>query len=465
MVPEVGNCGVCGHTLTVIVLCARCRGAQGGKARTRTKAIEKEIADLRDSTKELELKWKNEKDTLTEIKRAKSELEKARQEADNAEVAADLTKTAELRYGKIPHLEKEIETATKRLKKLQSTRRVLHEDITEEDIASVVSRWTGIPVDKMLEGEREKLLKMEEMLGKRVVALDLKHPAAIETVLRLVEGADALIEGFRPGVMERLGLGPEICLQRNPRLVYGRMTGWGQTGTLAHAAGHDINYLSLSGALHAIGEPGRKPVVPLNLVADGGGAMLLALGPIGAILAVLGAFFALRRPGAAVAGVRRAAGASRCLRRLQQFCRQRARCDFDPFEPALRGRAQPEQGIGLPQGLAESSHGLALGGIARAMLEAQQRFQRALETERQPGTIERELQAGMSMHMGGARFRAGGVQWQQQGDQEGQGPAAWCHRKCLRQESRGGRPVWRFRRPATAASQHRPVYGCMIAAR
>lgn len=125
--------------------------------------------------------------------------------------------------------------------------------------------------------------------NRRVVALDLKHPAAIETVLRLVEGADALIEGFRPGVMERLGLGPEPCLARNPRLVYGRMTGWGQTGTLAHAAGHDINYLSLSGALHAIGEPGRKPVVPLNLVADGGGgAMLLALGVLAGLLEARG---------------------------------------------------------------------------------------------------------------------------------------------------------------------------------
>lgn len=125
--------------------------------------------------------------------------------------------------------------------------------------------------------------------NRRVVALDLKQPEAIATVLRLVEGADALIEGFRPGVMERLGLGPEACLARNPRLVYGRMTGWGQTGTLAHAAGHDINYLSLSGALHAIGEPGRKPVVPLNLVADGGGgAMLLALGVLAGLLEARG---------------------------------------------------------------------------------------------------------------------------------------------------------------------------------
>lgn len=121
--------------------------------------------------------------------------------------------------------------------------------------------------------------------SRRVLALDLKKPEAIETALRLIAQADVLVEGFRPGVMERLGLGPDVCLARNPRLVYGRMTGWGQHGAWAHAAGHDINYLSLSGALHAIGEPGRKPVVPLNLVADcGGGAMLLAMGVLAAVI-------------------------------------------------------------------------------------------------------------------------------------------------------------------------------------
>ena len=121
--------------------------------------------------------------------------------------------------------------------------------------------------------------------SRRVVALDLKKPEAIETALRLVAGADVLVEGFRPGVMERLGLGPEVCLARNPRLIYGRMTGWGQSGTLANTAGHDINYLSLSGALHAIGEKGGKPVAPLNLVADcGGGAMLLAMGVLAGIV-------------------------------------------------------------------------------------------------------------------------------------------------------------------------------------
>ncbi|MBK7414588.1 MAG: CoA transferase [Dechloromonas sp.] len=121
--------------------------------------------------------------------------------------------------------------------------------------------------------------------SRRVVALNMKQPEAIETALRLIEQADVLIEGFRPGVMERLGVGPDVCLARNPKLVYGRMAGWGQSGALAHAAGHDINYLSLSGALHAIGEKGGKPVAPLNLVADcGGGAMLLAMGVMAGVV-------------------------------------------------------------------------------------------------------------------------------------------------------------------------------------
>ncbi|HEY2107936.1 MAG TPA: CaiB/BaiF CoA-transferase family protein, partial [Candidatus Binataceae bacterium] len=121
--------------------------------------------------------------------------------------------------------------------------------------------------------------------GRRSVALDLKRPEAVQTVLRLVEQADALIEGFRPGVMERLGLGPEVCLARNPRLVYGRMTGWGQEGPLAHASGHDINYIALVGVLHAIGRDNQTPVPPLNLVGDfGGGALYLALGVVAALL-------------------------------------------------------------------------------------------------------------------------------------------------------------------------------------
>lgn len=121
--------------------------------------------------------------------------------------------------------------------------------------------------------------------GRRSLAIDLRKPYAVETVLQLIDRADVLIEGFRPGVMERLGLGPDICLPRNPKLVYGRMTGWGQHGPLAHAAGHDINYIALTGALHAIGRSGEPPVVPLNYVGDfGGGAMFLAFGVLCALL-------------------------------------------------------------------------------------------------------------------------------------------------------------------------------------
>ena len=120
--------------------------------------------------------------------------------------------------------------------------------------------------------------------GRKSVALDLKSPAAIETCLKLFESADAVFEGFRPGVMERLGLGPAIALARNPKLVYGRMTGWGQTGPYAHAAGHDMNYIAISGALSAIGM-GDKPVPPLNLVGDfGGGALYLAFGLLAGVI-------------------------------------------------------------------------------------------------------------------------------------------------------------------------------------
>lgn len=117
------------------------------------------------------------------------------------------------------------------------------------------------------------------------VAVDLKNAGGVALALRLVSQADALIEGFRPGVMERLGLGPEPCLAANPRLVYGRMTGWGQTGPLARTAGHDLDYIALSGVLHAIGREGQKPTPPLNLVGDfGGGALYLAMGVLAALL-------------------------------------------------------------------------------------------------------------------------------------------------------------------------------------
>lgn len=121
--------------------------------------------------------------------------------------------------------------------------------------------------------------------NRRRVVINLKSAEGVEQLLQLVEKADVLFEGYRPGVAERLGFGPDVCLARNPKLVYGRMTGWGQEGPLANAAGHDINYISITGALHAIGQKGGKPVPPLNLVGDfGGGGMLLAFGIVCALL-------------------------------------------------------------------------------------------------------------------------------------------------------------------------------------
>jgi alpha-methylacyl-CoA racemase len=125
--------------------------------------------------------------------------------------------------------------------------------------------------------------------GRRSVAVDLKDPAGATLVLDLVERADVLLEGFRPGVTERLGLGPEHCLARNPRLVYGRMTGWGQEGPLASTAGHDVGYIAITGALHAIGRRGGPPQIPLNLVGDfGGGGMYLVVGVLAALLEARG---------------------------------------------------------------------------------------------------------------------------------------------------------------------------------
>jgi alpha-methylacyl-CoA racemase len=121
--------------------------------------------------------------------------------------------------------------------------------------------------------------------GRRNIAIDLKHTDGVATLLDLIESADGLIEGFRPGVMERLGVGPDVCLERNPKLVFGRMTGWGQDGPYAQAAGHDINYISLAGALAHFGRAGEAPVPPLNMVGDfGGGGMFLALGVVAALL-------------------------------------------------------------------------------------------------------------------------------------------------------------------------------------
>ncbi|KCZ55228.1 CaiB/BaiF CoA transferase family protein [Hyphomonas chukchiensis] len=123
--------------------------------------------------------------------------------------------------------------------------------------------------------------------GRRSISLNLKDPADVETALKLMEKADGLIEGFRPGVMERNGLGPDVVLGRNPKLVYGRMTGWGQYGSLSQAAGHDLNYISLTGALYAMGRKGERPSPPLNLVGDyGGGALYLAMGLLAGIVNV-----------------------------------------------------------------------------------------------------------------------------------------------------------------------------------
>lgn len=174
------------------------------KAKARVKSIEREIADLKDGSHELELKWTNEKDTLADIKRIKGELERARIDAETAEARTDLTKTAELRYGKIPTLDKELETATKRLKKLQTTRRVLREDITEEDIAAVVSRWTGVPVSRMLEEEAEKLSRMDAELKKRVIGQD----EAVEKVADAIKRSRAGISDPNRPVGSFLFLGP-----------------------------------------------------------------------------------------------------------------------------------------------------------------------------------------------------------------------------------------------------------------
>ena len=145
-----------------------------------------------------------------------------------------------------------------------------------------------IKVDRLVESKLGIEMPVKYQLlnrGRRSISVDLKEPAGIDVVLKLVEQADVLIEGFRPGVTERLGLGPDACLKRNPKLVYGRMTGWGQTGPLSQAAGHDMNYIALTGALHAIGKRDGAPVPPLNLVGDyGGGALYLVMGVLAALL-------------------------------------------------------------------------------------------------------------------------------------------------------------------------------------
>ena len=146
-------------------------------------------------------------------------------------------------------------------------------DIIRVDRAANVGRETDHPKFNTL------------LRGRKNIAIDLKHPSGVDAALKLCDRADAIVEGFRPGVMERLGLDPETLLARNPKLVVGRMTGWGQTGPIAHTAGHDINYISLSGALYSIGEEDGPPVPPLNLVGDfGGGALYMAVGMLAGIV-------------------------------------------------------------------------------------------------------------------------------------------------------------------------------------
>lgn len=153
------------------------------------------------------------------------------------------------------------------------------------DLGATVIRIDRLPGPPS-KGGLEDLMRNDSIVdrGRRSVSVNMKDPRGVEAVLRLMARADILVEGFRPGVAEKLGLGPSVCHARNPRLIYGRMTGWGQTGPLAQAAGHDINYISLSGALHAMGEADRPPVPPLNLVGDyGGGGMLLVVGVLAAL--------------------------------------------------------------------------------------------------------------------------------------------------------------------------------------
>jgi alpha-methylacyl-CoA racemase len=154
------------------------------------------------------------------------------------------------------------------------------------DMGAQVIRVDRIPARDDAGGAMAAMLRNDSVVdrGRRSIALDLKDARGVELVLKLAERADILIEGFRPGVTDKLGIGPSACQARNVKLVYGRMTGWGQTGPLAHAAGHDLNYIALSGALHAMGASDRPPTPPLNLVGDyGGGGMLLALGVVAAL--------------------------------------------------------------------------------------------------------------------------------------------------------------------------------------
>ena len=175
-----------------------------GKAGTRVKTIEKDIADLREKTEEIESRWKNEKQVLSDIKSIKKELESLRIEADASETAVNLSRAAEIRYGEIPSLERELEQKVKRLKKLQSTRRILKEEITESDIASIVAKWTGIPVSRMLEEEAERLNRIEQELQGRVVG----QKEAVQKVADAVKRSRAGISDPNRPIASFMFLGP-----------------------------------------------------------------------------------------------------------------------------------------------------------------------------------------------------------------------------------------------------------------
>ncbi|MBU6388857.1 AAA family ATPase [Patescibacteria group bacterium] len=179
-------------------------GEHAKEIKERIKVIDKEVADLKEKTSELELKWKNEKEVLTDIRAAKTELESLKVQADNAEMAADLGTVAEIRYGKIPHIQKDLETKLKRLKTLQKSRRVLNEEVAEQDIASVVSRWTGIPVARMLEEEAAKLSRMEESLKANIIGQD----AAVKKVTDAVKRSRVGISDPNRPIGSFLFLGP-----------------------------------------------------------------------------------------------------------------------------------------------------------------------------------------------------------------------------------------------------------------
>ena len=229
--------------------------------------------------------------------------------------------------------------------------------------------------------------------NKRSIVLDLKQPAGVSTVLQLLARTDVLLEGFRPGVTERLGLGPATCLAANPRLVYGRMTGWGQDGPLAQEAGHDINYLALTGALHAIGPSDGPPVPPLNLVADlGGGAMYLAVGVLAAVLEARASGRGQVVDAAMVDGVAHLMSAFQAYRQRGQWSERRGENIVDGGAPyygcyqTLDGRylavgaMEPQFYAALLQGLGLAGQALPAQNDRAAWPALRQRFAAVIRT-------------------------------------------------------------------------------------